>query len=759
MSAPTVFTFSVDSALLRELGEKLVSTVHVALAELVKNAYDADASAVRVSITPQTTGGPTIVIEDNGTGMTPTEVADFWMRIGTTNKEGNPTSKLFGRPRTGRKGVGRFACRRLGSRLKLETIATMEGPKKGTWVTARTLVDFNWDEFVPGTTVESVDCNGFTETFPGKKITGTKLVISNADADEWQARGFEYLRRQLAVMAGNAGAQREGFEDDPGFSVDLDAPGTIQQSGDLREQVIDASWGTLEAEVLEDGRAQFTLHASGIGGKRTYKTAPRFQEIYGSTLRIGILPTNKGDGVRDPGLLANYVLAKLVEDWGGVQIRYNGFRMYPYGNPGDDWLKIDADRGRRLGRPDTELFSFASSIQKIDATRVLLNMLGMRNYLGHVNVSSSIAGLEPRLDRQGFLDSSSFEALRTFARMAIEWATIHREAYIRQRTSSEARLAIADLAPILNADPKKLEADAAPRATQYLRQEISRLVTTLPEDEQLETRQTLLRTVKALEAISADSQSQLRHLRLVASASTLTLLFAHEVRSSIASIGAGSARLRALATKIPKHEAELSALSQQLGSTQTQLARLVDMTGIVGAFRSDQRTIEVNLSSAIEKAVSCFRLVIENYHIRIDTSNVNATMLVGPIIEGEVYSILINLLSNAIKSLIASSEPDKLIRIWTEEAGKKAFLRIADNGLGLDAKHFADVFTPFISDPSGLLYDRLEENANPEDAAAFGTGSGLGLSIARDITRARGGDIRFINPDDGWAACVEIELP
>ena len=762
MSQPTgsaIFTFSVDSALLRELGEKLVSTVHVALAELVKNAYDADASAVRVSITPHATGGPTIVIEDNGTGMTPTEVEDFWMRIGTTNKEHSPTSRLYGRPRTGRKGVGRFACRRLGSRLTLETIATVQDSEGGPWQTTRTVVDFNWDEFVPGTTVESVDCQGFTETLTGKKLTGTKLVISSADVDEWQVRGFDYLRRQLAVMAGNTGTQREGFEEDPGFSVSLDAPGTIQQSGDLREQVIEASWGTLEAEVLEDGRAVFTLHASGIGGKRTYKTAPRFQAIYGSTLRVGILPTNKGDGVRDPGLLANYVLTKLVEDWGGVQIRYNGFRMYPYGNPGDDWLKIDADRGRRLGRPDAELFSFASSMQKIDATRVLLNMLGMRNYLGHVNVSSSITGLEPRLDRQGFLDSASFEALRTFVRMAIEWATIHREAYIRQRTSSEARLAIAELAPIFNADPKKLESDAAPRASQYLRQEITRLVTTLPQEEQLETRQTLLRTVKALEAISADSQSQLRHLRLVASASTLTLLFAHEVRSSIASIGAGSARLRVLAKKVPKYEAELSALSQQLGSTQTQLARLVEMTGIVGAFRSDQRAIEVNLSSAIDKAVSCFRLVIENYHIRIDASDVNSTMLVGPIIEGEVYSILINLLSNAIKSLIASREPHKLIRIWTEEAGKKAFLRIADNGLGLDAKHFADVFTPFISDPSGLLYDRLEENANPEDAAAFGTGSGLGLSIARDIARARGGDIRFINPDNGWAACVEIELP
>lgn len=759
MSKSTVFTFSVDSALLRELGEKLVSTVHVALAELVKNAYDADATAVRITIAPSPAGGPTIVIEDNGSGMTPDEVANFWMRIGTTNKEDQPSSRRFGRPRTGRKGVGRFACRRLGSQLELETIALTTN-SRGTQQTAKTAVTFRWDDFEPGTTVESIPCEGVTTHYPGARPTGTKLVISSAELDEWQSRGFEYVRRQLAVMAGNSGTRRPSFEEDPGFSVHLQAPGSEEEPVDLREQVINASWGTLEAEVREDGCAAFTLHASGLGGKRTFLTSARFKLIYGAKLRIGILPANKGEGVRDPSLLANYVLAKLIEDWGGVQIRYNGFRMYPYGNPGDDWLNIDADRGRRLGRPEeAELFSFAASMQKIDASRVLLNMLGMRNYLGHVDVPSDILGLEPRLDRQGFVETEAFELLRTFVRMAIEWATIHRESYIRQRATAEARQAIEDLSPILNADLTKLEADVAPRAAQFLRQEIGRLVTTLPANEQAETRQSLLRTVKALEAISADNQSQLRHLRLVASASTLTLLFAHEVRSSIASLGAGSARLRALAKKVPEHRDELGALSQQLGATQTQLARLVDMTGIVGAFRSDQRAVDVNLSSALEKAVSCFRLVIENYHIRIDTKDVKPAILVGPIIEGEVYSILINLLSNAIKSLIASGEPSKLIRIWTEEAGRKAFLKIADNGLGLDAKHFADVFTPFISDPNGLLYDRLEENANPEDAAVFGTGSGLGLSIARDIARARGGDIRFINPDDGWAACVEIELP
>lgn len=759
MSATTVFNFSVDSALLRELGERLVSTVHVALAELVKNAYDADATQVRISISPSSSGGPTITVEDNGSGMTPEEVANFWMRIGTTNKEAQPTSVRFGRPRTGKKGVGRFACRRLGSKLHLDTIAMATGAKSTQSV--GTSVVFDWNAFEPGTTVESIPCQGHTTSYVDVRPTGTRLVISNAEVDEWQNRGYEYVRRQLAVMAGNVGALRVGYDEDPGFSIHLKVPGDEEDPVDLREKIINASWGTLEAEVDEDGTGSFTLHASGMGGTKTYSTSPLFKSIHGAKLTIGILPTSKNEGgVRDPSLLANYVLTKLIEEWGGVQIRFNGFRMYPYGNPGDDWLKIDADRGRRLGRPEApELFSFADSMQKVDASRVLLNMLGMRNYLGHVDVPSDIEGLEPRLDRQGFVETETFVLLRQFVRMAIEWATIHRESYIRQRSTTEARQALEELSPILNADPKQLEADVTPRVAQYLRQEITRLVTTLPAEEQAETKKSLLRTVKALEAISAENQSQLRHLRLVASASTLTLLFAHEVRNSIASLGAGSARLRALAKKLPQHQEELSSLGLQFSSIQSQFMRLVDMTGIVGAFRSDQRTVEINLSSALEKTIGCFRLVVENYGIVVDTNGVKPMLLVGPMIEGEIYSILINIVSNAIKSLIASGEPQKQILVWTEEIGRKAFLKIADNGLGLDAKHFSDVFTPFISDPSGSLYDRLEEHTNPEDAALFGTGSGLGLSIARDIARARGGDIRFINPDSGWAACVEIELP
>jgi anti-sigma regulatory factor (Ser/Thr protein kinase) len=100
--------FSVDSALLGELGEKLVETVHIALVELVKNSYDADASEVEVIFSKDENGKTEIKIIDNGVGMSFQNVENYWMRIATTNKKKDDVSPVFGRPLTGAKGIGRF---------------------------------------------------------------------------------------------------------------------------------------------------------------------------------------------------------------------------------------------------------------------------------------------------------------------------------------------------------------------------------------------------------------------------------------------------------------------------------------------------------------------------------------------------------------------------------------------------------------------------------------------------------------------------
>ena len=95
MSQQETAYFSVDSRLLFQLGEKLVTDRAVALAELVKNSYDADATRVMIKMENIKSQGGTITIQDNGTGITLSSFKKNWMRIATIDKEENPVSLLF----------------------------------------------------------------------------------------------------------------------------------------------------------------------------------------------------------------------------------------------------------------------------------------------------------------------------------------------------------------------------------------------------------------------------------------------------------------------------------------------------------------------------------------------------------------------------------------------------------------------------------------------------------------------------------------
>ena len=99
--ALSTINFSVASALLRELGERLVGKPHIALAELVKNSYDADARDVTIRF-----DGDRIDVVDNGHGMNFEDFKNFWMRIGSPHKQAQRFSRTLLRPMTGSKGVG-----------------------------------------------------------------------------------------------------------------------------------------------------------------------------------------------------------------------------------------------------------------------------------------------------------------------------------------------------------------------------------------------------------------------------------------------------------------------------------------------------------------------------------------------------------------------------------------------------------------------------------------------------------------------------
>src|SRR5690349_754912 len=101
--------FHADAAIIARLGRQLVAKQGTALIELVKNAYDADATNVTVSFDGRGGPGASIEITDNGTGMTRSDLLDGFLRLASEAKAQQPTSPKFKRNRAGRKGIGRFS--------------------------------------------------------------------------------------------------------------------------------------------------------------------------------------------------------------------------------------------------------------------------------------------------------------------------------------------------------------------------------------------------------------------------------------------------------------------------------------------------------------------------------------------------------------------------------------------------------------------------------------------------------------------------
>lgn len=741
--------FSVDSALLSELGEKLVETPHIALVELVKNAYDADATRVEVRIRFTDISGPDIQVIDNGSGMSFSDVENYWMRIATTHKREKNLSPLYGRPRTGSKGIGRFACRRLGTNLQLETTARVNKTFEKTTVT------FPWSKFEPGGEITEIICNGDRRTIR-KAETGTTLTISGGSYDQWDRRGYNYLKRQLAVLTANRGNRRRGFEHDPGFDVRLDVPGFEAPIENLRDSLITAGWGDLSIEVKESGVVTYNLSAMRIGSK-TIVHPKKFPNLNGVTAHVGIMPTYTRDELRKKDILSKTSLNEIVDDWGGVFVRLKGFRVYPYGEKFNDWLRIERDRGLRATSLPALLQPFAAGLRGVNPSRALLSLLSSRSYIGDVEVGQEAAEyFEPKASREGFVENAAFEELREIVRFGIDWSTIFREYFRGLTAQGEAAKAREELEVQLKEtiEPKEI----INSALRVVESEVKSLATRLPIAE----RQQILRSIKtATAAIARHEESnaeERRHLQLVASTSTLLLIFSHEVKSLLSWFEQVRISLDEIKNDAQEAQAnKLTRIQDEFGETKDRLLDLLSMTSLISVTRKSSPA-RITLLSRLQRAIRSFDLICKKYQIDISTDGVNRSLQVGPILEAELMAILLNVLSNSIKSVIAEGGKRRLA-IKAERRARNAVINILDNGVGLDAKHFEEVFNPFSSDPTNRLYDGLKSKLNLEDEYILGTGSGLGLSIAREILANRGGTIRFVKPARPWTACIEIELP
>ncbi len=739
--------FTVDSALLSELGEKLVETVHIAIEELIKNAYDADATKVKIEFTTDDLGKDEIHIIDNGTGMTLQDVKRYWMKIATTNKKKFAISTIYGRPKTGSKGIGRFSCRRLGSELEMITIGKNDDGYEKTHVT------FNWVKFISGTDISSIICPGESH-HTNNHNTGTTLIIKNI-TNEIKRSGYNYLKRQLAMLVANRGVKREGYIEDTGFNIEIIAPQFEEKIINLRENLINSGWATVKAEVTDKGKAKYILSAMGLNKKEIVSN-----EIYdllkGVTLEFGVLVEDRKQ-MRDTDVISKGRLQSILSDWGGIHVKYKGFKVHPYGT--DDWLNIDHDRGLRKQKSQNEqLLDFTSTLKNYYNKRPLLNLLSEKNYLGEVNINDSEKVFEMKANREGFIESNALKQLKNFVRFAVDWATIYRGYYLELKKQEKIEESLIHLEELKD---KKIEpAEIIKESVSYLRTQINSISTFLPPKKKKNLEYVYEVLDDILEQTNTERE-ELKHLRIIASSSTALLLFTHEVKSLLGYLSNLQTEIIILKRKnnISEVRNSLNSINNEIEITQERFSQLLDMLSLIIFESVKAEPMNLALNDRIEKSKKAFQLITEEYRIEINfEEKVPNNMIIHDILEAELITILLNIISNSIKSVIANNKLKK-IEFSAIRKNNNNVIKIRDTGVGLNGKYYDEVFIPFIADPEDRLYNKLKSNLNPEDKFIVGTGSGLGLSYIKEIIRNRNGSIAFKKPPEGWSTELEIILP
>lgn len=406
--------FRVQSHVLKLLGDELIGHDRLAVFELVKNAYDADATIVDVTLALDAEP-PRIVVEDNGSGMSADTIEHGWLEIGTDSKRKTMgrTRSALGRLPLGEKGVGRLAVQKLGEELRLSTRQRNSTEYQ---------FSINWEQLIDsarylgdGLRVTVVE-NSSPKVVQSK--SGTTVEISKLHRTEWTRREIRDLYRLVSSLS-------NPFDEAESFKVNLHLPGREDEIKDLPtlQQMLDAAvWNF-----------RFTLDATGSLSWAYQFTPPRFKGLKPrSTNGIEKLPllepdeddipvqVGRGrhkredkiflerldlDGIgpiagrfhafhrRDEILKASGApqqLKKWLDNQTGVRVYRDNIRVFNYGEPGEDWLGLDA---RRINRPTGKL--------------------GTQSVIAQIALSlANSKSLREKTNREGFDDNEAFQRLR-----------------------------------------------------------------------------------------------------------------------------------------------------------------------------------------------------------------------------------------------------------------------------------------------------------------------------------------------------------
>lgn len=709
--------FSVDAGIINRLGMELVARHETAVSELVKNAYDADATKVKILFKDSSSNGGTLEIHDNGLGMTKEQLINGFMRLSSSEKLHFPMSTRYNRKRAGKKGIGRFSAQRLGKKLTIitQTIDAEQALK----------ITVNWDDFLGDKDLLSITNQiSLTEKVQEE---GTILIIEQL-RDTWTKatieRVYRYASEILQPFPLSKIKKESKIFDDPGFKLNcikIDN-GKKEIIADEQTMFFEHALAEISGQVDNDGYIYLTLKSR----KLEYREKTFLLNESGSfkTLRnVSLKAYYFIYGESDIPKHVETLIREKSKDEGGIRLYRNGFRVLPYGESDDDWLGLDASVRRRT----------------------ILPTHGNNNFFGFIEVNNDYGEqFEETSSREGLLNNDAFKELMKFGYQVITDAVlkIAEVRGVKQRTNQK----------VWKKEPEEVISDAI--------NELKEIIDTPYEDIDLVQNDTSLLTKNKLLEIAQDLEiahkeqkerkqefiKEMNLLRILAALGLTIGEFIHEIKQYQ---GALQHDIKNIETS--------TTLENVLHVNKRVKVNLEGLSTYVSYFdeafsENVQRELKpIELRTVVHALKSTLEADIAKRKIEFIEPKFNGYNLYTIAMhKSEWASILFNFYTNSRKA-INRAKVDGKIFIECGKVYNTVYLEFSDNGDGIQLENREKIFNAFYttSMPVGKIVKTHEEM----------TGTGLGLKIVRDIITSYGGKIFVKEATKGYSTTIRVELP
>jgi signal transduction histidine kinase len=677
------------------LGEQLIRNERIALIELIKNSYDADSSWVKVSfvgfdknfnITPKSK----IIIEDDGHGMSADIIEKHWLNPATPEKTRRKIIKRTtdkGRIIQGDKGIGRFAILKLGRKIRIITRAAGENFEH--------VIGYDFSEYDDDfLTVGGKEKELFIDDLSVSLLTripklivkskislgvrkldrlpqGTLIEISDLKGS-WSEKKVADIYRDISRLE-SIFTQRIINKAEKGFEVWIYKDETPQKFHEeylekLGFLLKERSVFRIENGMYDENKQEFKFILNGI--PKVLKLAdPKITGLNVFAKRFGKggkeLEHRKtecgsfkfGFFIFDfeiSNVPAKYKLDKddreIIRDH-RIYLYRDGIRVYPYGEPEDDWLGIDIHRGT------------------IGAAQFLSN----DQVVGYVNITQQQnPDLKDKTNREGLIEQGNatddfIALLRTILR------------YIREHEFKKYRLGIQkkDVHDIFRTEQVQKEFDNLKEACKDNKK--ARDIISKAEKAYKAERQYLVRRAETTEDLAGVGLS-------VETAS-------HDI---MAIMGKAMISIDGLIREAMHDELDHNELSKELQSLRGMLSFIeAQLKDIQLLFKSSkQRRKNIKIKEIVEKVERIYRRLLKKEDVEFLVKELGSPV-VAKTTDAVLLQLLLNLFDNAVYWLQQTSKKEKQIEILLD--GNKRQMVFSDNGPGVDKEDAPYIFEPFFS--------------------------------------------------------------